>query len=72
MARVTTNAVHVESMPERGLYLTLRVSEEEREMLRELAERDGLSASDVVRQFIRRAHREAFPDRTATTKKRSK
>lgn len=34
-------------------------------MLAALAERDGVSQSDVVRQFIRRAYREAFGDKPA-------
>lgn len=52
-------------MVARDLYLTLRVSEDEREMLHALAEREGVSASDVVRIHIRRAHREAFGDKPA-------
>ncbi|MBI2393163.1 MAG: hypothetical protein HYV09_26495 [Deltaproteobacteria bacterium] len=52
-------------MVDRDLYLTLRVSEEEREMLRALAERDGVSASDFVRLHIRRTYREAFGDKPA-------
>lgn len=52
-------------MVARDLYLTLRVSEDEREMLRALAEREGVSASDFVRIYIRRAHRDAFGDRPA-------
>lgn len=47
-------------MAERDVALSIKVSVEEREMLRALADRDGLSASDVVRVFIRRAHAEAF------------
>jgi hypothetical protein len=41
----------------------VRVDEDEAEMLKALADHQGLSASDVVRQFIRRAHAEAFPPR---------
>jgi len=40
--------------------LTIRASTEEVEMLRALAEREGLTASDYLRLFIRRAHAEAF------------
>lgn len=65
MRRVATAAVHAGSMVDRDLYLTLRVSEEEREMLRALAERDGVSASDFVRLHIRRTYREAFGDKPA-------
>jgi DNA-binding GntR family transcriptional regulator len=39
------------------------MSDEELAMLRALAERDGLSASDVLRLFIRRAYAEAFGDK---------
>ena len=38
--------------------LTVRVTAEEMEMAKELAELDGISASDLVRQFIRRAYAE--------------
>jgi hypothetical protein len=34
----------------------VRITEEEAEMLRALAKRRGLSASDIVRQYIRSAH----------------
>ncbi len=36
--------------------LNVRVTDEEGEMLKALAEAQGLSASDVVRQMIRRAY----------------
>jgi hypothetical protein len=45
----------------RTLNLNIRIAEDEAEMLKALAERQGLSASDVVRQFIRRAYAEAVP-----------
>jgi len=32
----------------------IRISEDERRMLKVIAEEDGLTSSDVVRQFIRR------------------
>jgi uncharacterized protein (DUF1778 family) len=41
--------------------LNFRVSEEEADMLKALAERQGLSASDFLRQYIRRAFAETFP-----------
>jgi hypothetical protein len=50
-------------MVDRAKYLTLRASDEEIAMLRALAEADGLSASDVVRQFIRRTYAERFGDK---------
>jgi len=41
--------------------LNVRVTDEEGEMARALAERHGLTISDVIRQYIRRAFVEAFP-----------
>jgi hypothetical protein len=41
--------------------LNIRVTDNESEMLRALAEREGVSASDIVRLYIRRAYAEAFP-----------
>lgn len=40
--------------------LNIRVSEDEDRMVRALAEHQGLSVSDVIRQYIRRAFAEAF------------
>jgi hypothetical protein len=44
----------------------IRMDTDERRMLRELADADGLSEATVVRQLIRRAH----SDRFGTKKKR--
>jgi DNA-binding GntR family transcriptional regulator len=41
--------------------LTILVTDEERTMLEAIAQGDGLTASDVVRQFIRRTHAQRFP-----------
>jgi hypothetical protein len=41
--------------------LNVRISDEEVDMLRALAERAGLTASDLLRQYIRREYAEAFP-----------
>jgi hypothetical protein len=38
----------------------VRVTEQEDEMLRRLAEHQGLSISDVLRQLVRRAFADAF------------
>ncbi len=38
----------------------VRMSDDERTMLEALADRDGLSASDKVRQLVRREYAEAF------------
>jgi hypothetical protein len=40
--------------------LHILVSTDERRMLDELAQRDGLTPSDVVRQLVRRAHAATF------------
>jgi len=45
--------------------LTIRASEDEITMLQAVAEADGLTSSDVVRQFIRRAHAERFAPKPA-------
>jgi hypothetical protein len=45
---------------ERTELLTVRMSAEEIAMLKRLADADGLSASDIIRQFIRRTHAERF------------
>jgi hypothetical protein len=43
----------------------MRIAAGEREMLRDLAEKEGLSSSDIVRLLIRREHAKAFGDRPA-------
>ncbi len=43
-------------MVEREHRLNVRIKESEAEMLRDVAEQEGLSVTDVIRQFIRRAH----------------
>ena len=45
---------------ERTKRINLHATEAEQEMLRELAERDGVSMSDYIRQHIRRSHAEVF------------
>lgn len=47
------------SSPARPLFLTLRISREERDRLHEVAAGRGLSASDLVRQELQRVG--AFP-----------
>jgi antitoxin component of RelBE/YafQ-DinJ toxin-antitoxin module len=46
---------------QRTRMLNVRIDDNEAEMLRALAEREGLSASDIVRQYIRRAYAATFP-----------
>ena len=48
-------------MVDRTKMLNVRVTEDEGRMLKALAEHQGLSASDILRQYIRRAFAEAFP-----------
>jgi hypothetical protein len=56
----------------RTLNLNVRVTEAERVMLVEVAERVGLSASDVLRQFIRLRHAELFGKPARPKPKRTK
>jgi antitoxin component of RelBE/YafQ-DinJ toxin-antitoxin module len=39
----------------------IRISEDERRMLQVIADEDGLTSSDVVRQFIRREWLRRYP-----------
>jgi hypothetical protein len=48
---------------ERDRQFHLRTTAEEVAMLHALAERTGLSASDYIRQFIRREYAAAFGDK---------
>lgn len=50
---------------DRDKSLRVRVAEDELRMVQELAEADGVTASDYVRLFIRRAHAEKFPLKSA-------
>jgi hypothetical protein len=47
-------------MVDRDRHLTVRTSVEELAMLQALAEMDGVSQSDYVRLFIRRAYADKF------------
>lgn len=53
---------------ERTRSFRVLVSEEEQAMLRALAERDGVTASDYVRMFIRRDYAEKFGGPSKKTK----
>jgi hypothetical protein len=46
----------------------LRMSPTETRMLLELAEKTGLSKSDIVRQLVRREHAETFGEATRVKK----
>jgi hypothetical protein len=49
-------------MVDRARRLSLKISDEEHAMLNALAERQGVSVSDVVRGWLREKYREAFGD----------
>lgn len=55
---------------ERTELLTVRMAPEEMAMLKRLAEGDGISASDLIRQFIRRSHAERFAEPAPKKRKR--
>jgi hypothetical protein len=48
---------------DRDRSLRVQVSTAELKMLHEIAEADGITASDVIRMFVRRAHAERFGDK---------
>ncbi|MGC4088427.1 MAG: hypothetical protein QM756_11125 [Polyangiaceae bacterium] len=48
----------------------LRMSADERKMLEALAEKDGLSASDKIRQLIRKEHAATFGEEPPKRRKR--
>lgn len=54
--------------PERDQSLRVRVSDDELRMVQELAELDGITASDFVRLFIRREHAARIGEQKATKK----
>jgi hypothetical protein len=57
--------MYVMTQHPRNAIFQMRIAAAERDMLQDLADRDGISASDVVRIFIRREHAKAFGDRPA-------
>ena len=48
----------------------VRMTDEERAMLKDIAEHVGLSASDVVRQFVRARHAKLFGSATKSRRKK--
>jgi DNA-binding GntR family transcriptional regulator len=52
--------------------LSMLISDEEWEMLQALADRDGQTASDYIRLYIRRAHAELASAAKPSTKRRNK
>jgi antitoxin component of RelBE/YafQ-DinJ toxin-antitoxin module len=57
-------------MADREYRLTVRMSEAEGQMLKEIAEQAGLTASDIVRVFVRQRHAELFADRKPAKQKK--
>lgn len=57
-------------MVDRNRRLNLLISDEEHAMLAALAEKRGITASDVVRMFIRDAYAEAFGDKRPPKKQK--
>jgi uncharacterized protein (DUF1778 family) len=55
-------------MVERTKTINVRVTDDEDRMLKALAEHQGMSISDVIRQYIRKAFAEAFPPKKTTKK----
>ncbi len=47
--------------------LTIRISEEELEMLRALADANGVTASDFLRLYVRKEYAEKFGDKKPKT-----
>jgi hypothetical protein len=68
--------VTISTMPRpasgRDRNLRVNVSDEELEMLRALADLDGLTVSDVLRSLARRAYRERIGDKAPGRAKRSR
>ena len=56
-------------MPEREKRLSVRIDADERQMLEVLAARDGLTVSDVVRLFARRAYAETIATKPTGTRR---
>jgi len=48
------------AVEKRDAFLGVRLSKTELAMLRQLANDDGISPSDVIRQLVRRTHRQRF------------
>jgi hypothetical protein len=67
---MATPCVHIVSMVpvERKGQFHMRLSQGEENMLRALADAEGLTASDLVRQMIRRAFMEKWPPKVRTRK----
>jgi hypothetical protein len=55
---------------ERTQRFEIRIAPQEIDMLRTLAEADGLSSADIIRTLIRRTYAERFGDKKPTKKKR--
>jgi hypothetical protein len=60
---------YVMTEAERDVTMTVRLTREERQMVKAIAELDGVSSSDAVRMSVRRAYAERFPDKKAKTRR---
>jgi hypothetical protein len=56
---------------DRDQNLHVRMTEDEMRKLRAIADDDGLSTSDTVRQLVRRAFADRFPERSAKHARRA-
>lgn len=54
---------------ERNRRLSMLISDEEQRMLQDLADADGVTASDYVRLFVRKAHEAKFAGKKPTKKR---
>jgi uncharacterized protein (DUF1778 family) len=59
-------------MVDRERRINIRVSESEAQMLQELAEAEGVSQSDFLRLYVRRAHAERFSSTSPKPKPKPK
>ena len=60
----------ITELVDREKRLNIRISDEEGAMLHALAEQAGISASDFLRLYIRKAYAVAFPEKSPPKKKR--
>ena len=70
LASAECHDVHGMAPTLRDQKFQLRLAEDERRMLEAIAERDGLSAADIVRQLVRREYAAGFgAERTGPKRK---
>jgi hypothetical protein len=59
-------------MVDRPKLLNVRMTEQEIAMVKELADAEGLSQSDIIRQLVRKAHVDQFGHKPGKTKPKAK